>query len=132
MKSGLEDRNNCARHEHLGVGGTVSMKSGLEDRNNDPAVFHRHRHRSMVSMKSGLEDRNNLLSPLRNVVGRNRLNEVRPGRPEQFETGRRIPNIHELVSMKSGLEDRNNGEGHQVDGRPYWCLNEVRPGRPEQ
>ena len=37
-----------------------------------------------------------------------RLNEVRPGRPEQYE---RLDEMYAkaIVSMKSGLEDRNNG-----------------------
>ena len=34
MKSGLEDRNNCARWEAAVAAARVSMKSGLEDRNN--------------------------------------------------------------------------------------------------
>ena len=59
-------------------------------------------------MKSGLEDRNNpaavALANERLLFG---LNEVRPGRPEQFGT---------RWSRRSR----------------HLCLNEVRPGRPEQ
>ena len=59
------------------------MKSGLEDRNNLDEPHPQHPRLKNVSMKSGLEDRNNprgLPSP----PGRGyRLNEVRPGRPEQ-------------------------------------------------
>ena len=60
------------------------MKSGLEDRNNRvmrPCPCRRH---VFVSMKSGLEDRNNMVAHYdarRCLVG---LNEVRPGRPEQW------------------------------------------------
>ena len=90
-------------------GHPVSMKSGLEDRNNRRTRRLADR-RGVVSMKSGLEDRNN--PRLADVVAPNLpygLNEVRPGRPEQFR-----PAVREelvvllLVSMKSGLEDRNN------------------------
>ena len=58
-------------------------------------------------MKSGLEDRNNRAPCGCELSNARRLNEVRPGRPEQ-----------------SGIErlDRSSG----------MCLNEVRPGRPEQ
>ena len=84
MKSGLEDRNNCAcGGRRVGDVERVSMKSGLEDRNND----RRSRSRQpglLVSMKSGLEDRNN-------------------GTPWPAEQQLLPP-----VSMKSGLEDRNN------------------------
>ena len=60
----------------------VSMKSGLEGRNNErkdgchPAGRH-------VSMKSGLEGRNNSFSEKGPSPARQRLNEVRPRRPEQ-------------------------------------------------
>ena len=61
----------------------VSMKSGLEDRNNEYSPLP-HRSPTGVSMKSGLEDRNNLPTNLAQSphLG-SRLNEVRPGRPEQ-------------------------------------------------
>ena len=59
-------------------------------------------------MKSGLEDRNNLVDSLLEgqhlCIG---LNEVRPGRPEQYLTA--FPLFQSLRG-----------------------LNEVRPGRPEQ
>ena len=87
MKSGLEDRNNLFPQGAAFVGlCEVSMKSGLEDRNNWP--------RSCQPKNS-------------TICG---LNEVRPGRPEQFypiNYGRRF----RQVSMKSGLEDRNNEMG---------------------
>ena len=37
-----------------------------------------------VSMKSGLEDRNNLLLICHSLTRETGLNEVRPGRPEQW------------------------------------------------
>ena len=62
---------------------SVSMKSGLEDRNNADNIAYLVTTR-YVSMKSGLEDRNNLgVVGLARHTGRS-LNEVRPGRPEQF------------------------------------------------
>ena len=60
-------------------------------------------------MKSGLEDRNNTLR--RSYLRRSpsfRLNEVRPGRPEQYAQDRVEMGTLFIVSMKSGLEDRNN------------------------
>ena len=60
MKSGLEDRNNLGLNVWTGQVVCVSMKSGLEDRNNSPSSWPRRR----------------------NVM--NSLNEVRPGRPEQW------------------------------------------------
>ena len=61
----------------------VSMKSGLEGRNNvaeeDPLA-----EAYAVSMKSGLEGRNNWFVSLRDEIRKKCLNEVRPGRPEQF------------------------------------------------
>ena len=59
------------------------MKSGLEDRNNVIKFKNFTGEARQVSMKSGLEDRNNLLR-LRRLLRRLRLNEVRPGRPEQY------------------------------------------------
>ena len=59
------------------------MKSGLEDRNNEDPGGVGLDGSGQVSMKSGLEDRNNLLR-LRRLLRRLRLNEVRPGRPEQY------------------------------------------------
>ena len=82
------------------------MKSGLEDRNNmsrnaNGVDF------QMVSMKSGLEDRNNLKNRANRNASLIRLNEVRPGRPEQCVAPQNVlTNL--IVSMKSGLEDRNN------------------------
>ena len=107
MKSGLEDRNNgvCRQltpvpHSSLNevrpgrpeqctcclrgllLSRQVSMKSGLEDRNNlDAGLAVGDILR--VSMKSGLEDRNNWIRCTRTRAFRIRLNEVRPGRPEQ-------------------------------------------------
>ena len=61
-----------------------------------------------VSMKSGLEDRNNQWIGRNPVWSHIRLNEVRPGRPEQC------------------------GHGCKQPRSPLQRLNEVRPGRPEQ
>ena len=62
-----------------------------------------------VSMKSGLEDRNNPRHRRRHPCGNLGLNEVRPGRPEQFvDRGLMNSDLKKEVSMKSGLEDRNN------------------------
>ena len=60
-----------------------------------------------VSMKSGLEDRNNLHSSAFPQQPLSSLNEVRPGRPEQYALDRVLVQLRH-VSMKSGLEDRNN------------------------
>ena len=68
-------------------------------------------------MKSGLEGRNNHHRG-RGVHGSHqRLNEVRPRRPEQLEDAP-VKTASELcVSMKSGLEGRNNkisaGDGYE-------------------
>ncbi len=64
---------------------SVSMKSDLEDRNNHKVPGEILGLGPIVSMKSGLEDRNNCA--MLSVIGRRsfRLNEVRPGRPEQFQ-----------------------------------------------
>ena len=108
-------------------------------------------------MKSGLEDRNNGADVLRALGVLSCLNEVRPGRPEQFHQEGRHTTPGNSVSMKSGLEDRNNdsnwdqmmewlqvsmksGLEDRNNGRPppptqtaaQAGLNEVRPGRPEQ
>ena len=62
---------------------------------------------SFVSMKSGLEDRNNTSSTTTSGLCWRSLNEVRPGRPEQYAHS--VPDRPQrVVSMKSGLEDRNN------------------------
>ena len=60
------------------------MKSGLEDRNNNQglAIID---DSDLVSMKSGLEDRNNAACVAGLRWGGVGLNEVRPGRPEQFQ-----------------------------------------------
>ena len=82
MKSGLEGRNNIVAAEHVAPQLSVSMKSGLEGRNNvvhtpcDPASHG-------VSMKSGLEGRNNCYPTTPTRCRADRLNEVRPRRPEQ-------------------------------------------------
>ena len=61
------------------------------------------------------------------------LNEVRPGRPEQWQQStERCRSPYLEVSMKSGLEDRNNQEIPVLLQAQPQCLNEVRPGRPEQ
>ena len=73
-----------------------------------------------VSMKSGLEGRNNC--PCRSFatprfVG---LNEVRPGRPEQYRALHgRLAQFAE-VSMKSGLEGRNNPEHPTLSSVTNW------------
>ena len=50
--------------------------------------------RDVVSMKSGLEDRNNDVIRAAWEKSPRRLNEVRPGRPEQFEYGGKIEDIY--------------------------------------
>ena len=74
---------------------------------------------SGVSMKSGLEDRNNIhRGGFRWELG-GCLNEVRPGRPEQWDPGG-LGQAHGLgVSMKSGLEDRNNDYQCSPTRTPY-------------
>ena len=60
-------------------------------------------------MKSGLEGRNNQrFFPLGCKLGSVRLNEVRPGRPEQSYEQLYVLEDGGRVSMKSGLEGRNN------------------------
>ena len=82
-------------------------------------------------MKSGLEDRNNASRAADQGLFRKCLNEVRPGRPEQF--GELVSTSSFLeVSMKSGLEDRNNPQHGRTGRHCDSGLNEVRPGRPEQ
>ena len=84
MKSGLEDRNNEQYQQGMeACTPAVSMKSGLEDRNNDPTQSIDQSER-LVSMKSGLEDRNNMTPTRSWTFWRRCLNEVRPGRPEQY------------------------------------------------
>ena len=64
-------------------------------------------------MKSGLEDRNNGgqgYGRFPKILG---LNEVRPGRPEQYGTLHLTAKAFDSVSMKSGLEDRNNPDGRR-------------------
>ena len=105
MKSGLEGRNKTGGGV---VGGVVNI----------------------VSMKSGLEGRNKRRFPPRGQH-QDRLNEVRPRRPEQ--TARRLLGRSRTrrVSMKSGLEGRNKPRLARISSR-RWSLNEVRPRRPEQ
>ena len=108
MKSGLEDRNNSLLGpRELGEGVNVSMKSGLEDRNNRMPRGCGRSGTVLVSMKSGLEDRNNSRQVRNPPLLGIRLNEVRPGRPEQWTP---------MAILSSRVR----------------CLNEVRPGRPEQ
>ena len=67
-------------------------------------------------MKSGLEDRNNvavIFALFTVILG---LNEVRPGRPEQFSDVDGHVLRPDGVSMKSGLEDRNNGRNDSTAG----------------
>ena len=109
----------------------VSMKSGLEDRNNRVHAETRNAGRC-VSMKSGLEDRNNGTPRMLTPESRPGLNEVRPGRPEQWQPGRYSHFGSSRVSMKSGLEDRNNKTRLVGFNCRKYGLNEVRPGRPEQ
>ena len=100
----------CAPHASArGAMPVVSMKSGLEDRNNRARLRDLCGEFVAVSMKSGLEDRNNPRIPGFSVYpAKGGLNEVRPGRPEQYEAGVLICSATLVVSMKSGLEDRNN------------------------
>ena len=83
------------------------MKSGLEDRNNSKVLLDLGDLPQFVSMKSGLEDRNNHFQFIHFHHPHIRLNEVRPGRPEQFADLLHAAH-YSYVSMKSGLEDRNN------------------------
>ena len=133
MKSGLEDRNNTPVVGDEAKWVYVSMKSGLEDRNNGCCDEVRERLHCIVSMKSGLEDRNNRAWQCEPRPRNRRLNEVRPGRPEQSEGQTSIDDF-KIVSMKSGLEDRNNAadEINRKFNLDIRRLNEVRPGRPEQ
>ena len=84
-------------------------------------------------MKSGLEGRNNpppTTAPTSSTAPS--LNEVRPRRPEQYDTNPAL-GIRLDVSMKSGLEGRNNPHWQQSTAAPPpHSLNEVRPRRPEQ
>ena len=132
MKSGLEDRNNAAGLCGHGQVAHVSMKSGLEDRNNSANHIVIVEFGVAVSMKSGLEDRNNAGSLSRYYSRIPGLNEVRPGRPEQYDGNRGTEGFAVPVSMKSGLEDRNNTGNRVSMWRTCGGLNEVRPGRPEQ
>ena len=64
-------------------------------------------------MKSGLEDRNNFRASRAQPEFPIRLNEVRPGRPEQSVCAVGGGGRRGRVSMKSGLEGRNNAaNGH--------------------
>ena len=65
--------------EHL----VVSMKSGLEGRNN-LGDYVMEQTDILVSMKSGLEGRNNTKPESPVPSSWDRLNEVRPRRPEQW------------------------------------------------
>ena len=122
-----------SHRKNQGIEEVVSMKSGLEDRNNKNDLSALGCRQDRVSMKSGLEDRNNLLNNRVNLVVITQcLNEVRPGRPEQFGAGFTTAWSAVGVSMKSGLEDRNNRPSRQAHTQKNARLNEVRPGRPEQ
>ena len=107
------------------------MKSGLEGRNNITSLSALPRPLHQVSMKSGLEGRNNRLPPNRGTRWLTRLNEVRPGRPEQFD----VPACPLLGGVR--LNEVRPGRPEQSgSGGSMWAicggLNEVRPGRPEQ
>ena len=109
----------------------VSMKSGLEGRNNIHASASMVKWFWVVSMKSGLEGRNNRLPPNRGTRWLTRLNEVRPGRPEQSGSG------GSMWAICGGLNEVRPGRPEQSGCRALSrvvpvCLNEVRPGRPEQ
>ena len=62
----------------------------------------------------------------------NRLNGVRPRRPEQSFDALEAKCAGKFVSMESGLEDRNNAFGSMVEEAVKNGLNGVRPRRPEQ
>ena len=74
---------------------------------------------ALVSMKSGLEGRNNTSTRPERHAQVDRLNEVRPRRPEQC-TRENTGEGRASVSMKSGLEGRNNVVFH----RPTVTRNE--------
>ena len=59
-------------------------------------------------MNSGLEGRNNVVEKTLLRVWNGCLNEVRPGRPEQYDLIEAHMRSMTEVSMKSGLEGRNN------------------------
>ena len=122
MKSGLEGRNNVAPNQAppfrerslnevrprrpeqcetvssvVAFDVVVSMKSGLEGRNNT-CICQFLTCRAIVSMKSGLEGRNNYAAGFRGVCDMDRLNEVRPRRPEQYS------GVGGLSQMASGSQ----------------------------
>ena len=105
VRPGRPEQYRCALTRRI-VKVWVSMKSGLEGRNNHTSLSKTPKVTG-VSMKSGLEGRNNFLSVMSHGMLSISLNEVRPGRPEQW-----------LTAPQSALAPA--------------CLNEVRPGRPEQ
>ena len=72
-------------------------------------LLSRRKPKPSVSMKSDLEGRNNDRRDPRTGRHAERLNEVRPRRPEQSVEGKTLADAT-LVSMKSGLEGRNNAE----------------------
>ena len=117
MKSGLEDRNNhLKRSPTSSLEKIVSMKSGLEDRNNPrTGVGQRRNPRRLNEVRPGRPEQCSHHSR-RLRCRKSGLNEVRPGRPEQcveHDHGA----IQQTVSMKSGLEDRNNAApGRGQDG----------------
>ena len=84
MKSGLEGRNNASSTLPIVPPIVVSMKSGLEGRNNALKIAALAGNGIRVSMKSGLEGRNNSKLPRNSAARCFCLNEVRPGRPEQY------------------------------------------------
>ena len=82
MESGLEGRNNLSDGTVVEAEPVVSMESGLEGRNNTDVPQPRWMEK-IVSMESGLEGRNNVTSRGGSPEKPNRLNGVRPRRPEQ-------------------------------------------------
>ena len=131
MKSGLEGRNNSQWPEVVVAHNGVSMKSGLEGRNNRPQPAS-YSLELVVSMKSGLEGRNN-----ERTVGlwsrhTDRLNEVRPRRPEQF--GERLLCFWPVTFCLNEVRPRRPEQFCETRSEPpsNAGLNEVRPRRPEQ
>ena len=115
MKSGLEGRNNAdmaSLRADLYV--RVSMKSGLEGRNNAPAGHHPGMYpHSLNEVRPGRPEQ--WVSQNTWVFGvLGGLNEVRPGRPEQW-TIQVASASRKRVSMKSGLEGRNNHRDRPAD-----------------
>ena len=132
MKSGLVGRNNPGFNV-LGCIGmhVVSMKSGLEDRNNGTAFTGSTRPSSCLDeVRPGRPEQ----FPPRaaGIGGRGeRLNEVRPGRPEQWTPMAILSSrVRCLNEVRPGRPEQSTVRLPPRRGKK--CLNEVRPGRPEQ